>query len=434
MTRIQSFDRTEESISQLLRPDRFRQLLVSLGNPNVIPRGSGLNYCQASAISGGSSVLSCMFNRFLAYDQNQRLIRVEPGVTVGELLDFAVANDLMPPVLPGYPTITVGGALAMNVHGKNQFRAGNFGEHVRRLSIYHPRHGILNCSFEENADLFNLTIGGFGLTGFILSVDIQLEPLRGKSVRVERHKVNNLIDAVELMESMANRSDWLYSWHDLNQSDKLFGRGIVYLENFADGETYKAKNQMFDSSSCSLPWSLLNKVTAPILCNAYGAMERIASVNENISLYQAYFPIVGKEFYFRLFGRSGFREYQVIFPRETWIEVVEEISVKIKKSGVPITLSSLKLFQGKRKMLNFVGDGICFAIDAPNNAKSIALFNLLDETAIKFGGIGNIAKDGRLSARTIALMYDGYSDFSNGLHAHDPDAHFQSELRRRLNV
>jgi decaprenylphospho-beta-D-ribofuranose 2-oxidase len=361
-----------------------------------------------------------MFNRFLGYDQNQRLIRVESGVTVGALLEFAVANDLMPPVLPGYPTITVGGALAMNVHGKNQYRAGNFGEHVKRLSIYHPRHGILNCSSEENADLFNLTLGGFGLTGFILSADIQLEPLRGKSVRVERHKVNNLIDAVKLMESMANSADGLYSWHDLNQSDKLFGRGMVYLENFSAGETFKAKSQMFDSTYYCMPWSLLNKVTAPILCKAYGALERIASANENISLYQAYFPIVGKEFYFRLFGRRGFREYQVLFPRKNWSEVVELISVKIKASGVPITLASLKLFQGKRKMLNFVGDGICFAIDTPNNVKSIALFNQLDEIAIKFGGIGNIAKDSRLSARTVALMYDGYSDFSKGLRTHDP--------------
>jgi decaprenylphospho-beta-D-ribofuranose 2-oxidase len=434
MTRIQSFDKTEEIESQLLRPDRFRQLFESLSNAKVIARGSGLNYCMASAIDGGSSVLSAQFNRFLAFDHDQRVIRVEPSITMGELLEFAVAHGLMPPVLPGYPRITVGGALAMNVHGKNQYRSGNFGDHVKRLSIYHPRYGVLNCSTEENSELFYLTIGGFGLTGFIVSADISLEPIRGKSVLVERHKVRNLSDAVERMYLLADRSDFLYSWHDFNLKGKEFGRGFVYQERFSHEEFTITAGKPISSNFRPMPCAFLNRLTVPLICNGYYLKQQMTPKFKISSLYQATFPIVGKEIYFRLFGHRGFREYQVLFSNESWKGALERIELAIQSSGVPITLASLKLFRGKRRLLNFVGDGICLALDAPNTPKSFALFSILDEIAIHFGGISNVSKDGRLSSEILQQMYEGYIEFSLALRSYDDKAHFQSELRRRIGV
>lgn len=434
MTKIQSFDRTEEIEVQLLRPDRFRQLFTSLSNPNVIARGSGLNYCMASAIAGGRGVLSTQFNRFLAFDSDKRVISVESGITMGELLEFAVTHNLMPPVLPGYPTITVGGALAMNVHGKNQYRAGNFGDHVKQLSIYHPRYGVLNCSPDFNSDLFHLTIGGFGLTGFILSANIALEPRRGKSVLVERHKVLNLADATERMELMADRSDCLYSWHDFNLKGKTFGRGFIYQESYSDNEFSPPSGRPISSNIKPLPWPFFNRFTVPPLCDCYAFWERLSPRYETVSLFKASFPIVGKEVYFRLFGRKGLREYQVLFTSGSWRGAMERIELAIKESGVPITLASLKLFRGKRSLLNFVGDGICLAIDTPNTRSSIALYSVLDDIAIQFGGISNISKDSRLSAAILKEMYEGYDDFSLALRAHDGEAHFQSELRRRIGV
>ena len=434
MARIKSFDNTEEIESQLLRPDRFRHLFADLSKPNVIARGSGLSYCNASAIAGGRSVLSALFNRFISFDHELRLIRVESGLTMGELFDFAVVRGLMPPVLPGYPKITVGGAIAMNVHGKNQHRAGNFGDHIRRLSLFHPQHGILNCTREENSELFHLTIGGFGLTGFLLSADIILEPLRGKSMVIYRHRVGDLVEAAELMDSMVDQSDYLYSWHDLNRKGSKFGGGTVYLEQFSNDQLPPSTGKSSSSAIRPLPWPLLNRLTVPLVCQAYAFSERQASKREITNLYSASFPMVGKEIYFRLFGQRGFREYQVVFPKECWKKAVEQVAAAIKVSGTPISLASLKLFRGERRLLNFSGDGICLALDTPNTADSIAFFSRLDDIAINLGGIGNVAKDSRLNAATVRAMYGGYADFSKALRAYDPDAYFQSELRRRLDV
>lgn len=435
MTIIQSFDKTESVESQLFRPDRFRQLFTLLSEATVITRGAGLSYCNAGVVAGGSTVLSTLFNRFFAFNKEQHIIRVEPGASLGDLFKFASAHNLFPPVLPGHPRITVGGALAMNVHGKNQFRAGNFGDHVRCLTLYHPMHGELNCSTDENAELFRLTLGGFGLTGHILSADIVLEPLRGKSMDIERIKVDGLIEAAEVMENLADRADCLYSWHDLNRTDNKFGCGTVYLERFSNGELRLQPVQPTTATIKPLFWPLLNRLTVPLMCRSYDIKENMAPRHESKDLYHASFPIVGKEIYFRLFGQRGFREYQALFPKECWKKAAEQIAVAIRASGTPITLASLKLFHGKRRLLNFSGEGICLALDTPNSANSIELFSRLDNITINAGGIANISKDSRLSAETIRAMYgDGYNQFRSGLRAYDPSTHFQSELRRRLDV
>jgi decaprenylphospho-beta-D-ribofuranose 2-oxidase len=198
--RIVSFDRTESVETCLWRPERYESLFAALSAAKFISRGSGLNYCMASGSDEGRSVLASRFNRFLGFDQEKRTVRVEPGVTMGDLLEFAIARNLLPPVLPGYPLITTGGAIAANIHGKNQCRTGNFGDHVTRLTLYHPEKGEIVCSPEENRDLFRLTIGGFGLTGHITSADIRLMPLPGRSVTVERHRVRDLLEAVHVIE------------------------------------------------------------------------------------------------------------------------------------------------------------------------------------------------------------------------------------------
>ena len=190
---VTSFDNTERISTLLSRPDRYRQLFTALSASGVISRGAGLAYCLASASSQGRSILSATYNRFLDFDEQSKVVRVEPGVTqLGALFEFAAAHSLLPPVLPGYPSVTVGGAVAMNIHGKNQFRAGNFGDHVRNIGLYHPRSGEVNCGPELNPDLFYLTLGGFGLTGHITSVDVALTSLTGRRLAVERHNVADL--------------------------------------------------------------------------------------------------------------------------------------------------------------------------------------------------------------------------------------------------
>lgn len=434
-TRIQSFDRTECVNSTLFRPDRFKQLFATLSEPNIIVRGAGLSYCNAGVNGGGHTVLSGLFNRFLGFDAVQNVVSVEPGVSLGDLFEFSVSRNLLPPVMPGHPEITVGGALAMNAHGKNQFQTGNFGDHVRRIKLFHPRHGELSCAPDENAELFWLTVGGFGLTGHMLCIEIALKPLGGTSMTIERHKVGSLLETTELMESLSETTDYLYSWNDLNRSGSAFGCGIVYQEQFSNDKSRAVRKPSVTAAIKPFPWCLFNKPSISLMCRSYEAKENMMPKMETADLYHAAFPIVGKEIYYRLFGRKGFREYQALFPRARWEQATKQIEAAILASGAPISLASLKLFQGERRLLNFSGDGVCLALDTPNTARGIELFSRLDDITVATGGIAYIAKDSRLQAATVKSMYgDEYNRFRRALHAFDPEAHFQSELRRRLDV
>ena len=434
MATLRSFDGTQEIDSEVLRPDRFRQLFADLHRPGVIARGAGLNYCMAGGVANGRTVLSTAFNRFLGFDRERSIVRVEAGVTMGQLFDFATARGLLPPVLPGHPRVTVGGAVAMNIHGKNQHRVGNFADHVRRLTLYHPQHGELGCSPTENPGLFWLTAGGFGLSGFLLSVDIALTPLPGNGLVVERHRVADLAQAARLMEAAGATADYLYSWHDLNAGGSKFGRGIVYVERFG---TAPGRVRSFRESTTSftpLRWPLLNGATLPSMCRLYRLNETYAAQRKAHDLYSGSFPIVGKETYFRLFGRPGFREYQLLVPSDAWPGVGEKLATAIEASRIPIALASLKLFRGERRPLNFTGAGISIALDVPNSGSSRDFFAQLDAITIAAGGIAYIAKDGRLSAETVRAMYRGYDEFRTALRNYDPAMHFQSELRRRLDL
>jgi decaprenylphospho-beta-D-ribofuranose 2-oxidase len=154
-----------------------------------------------------------------------------------------------------------------------------------------------------------------------------------------------------------------------------------------------------------------------------------------LDLPRAFFPFAGKEFFFRLYGRRGFREYQALFPRDSWENVCKEVAKAISESGLPIAFGSLKLFRGQRRMLNFSGDGVCLAFDIPNQASADRLLSGLDEITIHAGGIVNLAKDSRLSAVGVRRMYGRcYDEFRDALRHYDSHKRFVSELRRRIDV
>ena len=432
-TTIVSFDGTQSVQTRLSRPDRYRHLFTALSAPTVISRGKGLTYCLASAANQGLTVSSDRFNRLLGFDENSNTIRVEPGVDMGTLLEFASSRNLLPPVLPGYPRITVGGAVAMNIHGKNQLHAGNFGDHIRSLMIYHPDRGEIRCSPEMNPDIFQLTIGGFGLTGHITSVELSLKRSPGNNILVRRHAVRNLVESVELMERIASGAEYLYSWHDLNLRGKDFGKGTVYSECHCEGR--RGYTNRAGKFRVPLPWPAQNRLTIPLICKLYQAKERRAPRTQIVQLGPAFFPFAGKELFFRLYGRAGFREYQALLPREGWESSSKQIAKAISDSAVPITFGSLKLFRGQRRMLNFSGDGVCVALDTPNLPATHDLFSQLDEITIDSGGIANLAKDGRLSAVAVRRMYGRYYDeFRDAIQRYDSRNRFVSELRRRIDV
>jgi decaprenylphospho-beta-D-ribofuranose 2-oxidase len=435
MTNIHSFDGTENVRSALVRPDRYGALYAALRAGTSIPRGAGLSYCAAGAGAEARSVQSFWFNRLLAFDAEAGRVTVETGMRLGDLFRFTVPRGWVVPVMPGHPFITVGGCIGCNVHGKNHFRDGCFENVVESLTLFHPDHGELACSREQRPELFALTVGGFGLTGYVTTATLRLQRIAGASVRMQRIPASNLAETVRLMESRDDAA-LLYSWNDFNRSGDAFGRGFV-CAGYPDPEP--VPEELVDH-----PLSAEDRgrgrppayfpLSTRALTALYSWAERLAASEKRISLAAASFPPNGKEFYFHLFGRRGFREYQVLVARDRWDELAGALPALLKRHGVPVTLASLKLFKGQGSLLRFDGTGVCLALDAPEGAATRGLFEGLDELTAAAGGIVNIAKDSRLTASFVRRVFPQYDLFRDALNRFDPRRRFDSALRRRLDV
>jgi decaprenylphospho-beta-D-ribofuranose 2-oxidase len=433
-----SFDGTEVCRGALVAPDRYRDLRTLLAGPGPLAiRGAGLSYCQASAGRGVVTISTRSFNRFLAFDPQRLRVTVEPGVTVGALVRFAVARGAWFPVLPGHPAITVGGCAGFNVHGKSQHDVGLFSDHVVSLTLLHPAHGELACGPTANAGILELTLGGMGLTGYVANLTLQLVPLPGRSIQRVAHPVGSLTEAAQLMRSLAVRPGMrgtLYSWNDLSATGSRFGRGLVYAESFEHG-AYSQRtsyNPLAPGYRRGPQLAGVHAVTR-LVNAAYVARERRRS-RQLHPVEDAAFPINGKEAYYRLFGRRGLREYQVIVPADAWPEAARDVERLVGAAGVPVALGSLKLFRGDPKLLWFRGDGVCLAIDVAAGDRARWLFDQLDRMAIDHGAVVNVAKDSRLDAKTVQALYPGYAEFRRRLIDHDPERRFDSMLRRRIGV
>ena len=441
-TELHSFDGTENCSGDLMRPDRYRHLFGTLQKSDTcIPRGAGLSYCAASAGENVRSVSCLPFNRILDFDPESGQIEVEPGLRLGELYRFITPRGWSMPILPGHPSITVGGCVGCNVHGKNHYRDGSFINVVERLTLFHPDHGELDCSRQKHPELFELTVGGFGLTGFVTSVRLRLRPLHGTAVRVKRQPVSSLQESAALLEQN-HTADLLYSWHDFNARGPHFGRGFLYRGESVDDPQIANSTRPGDiryrvlksESRGNWPMGPLAPWLTRTAARVYGLTQRFSAEDKTYDLATASFPINGKEVYFWLFGRNGFREYQVLIPKTAWNDVAEQIRQRIAARNVSIGLASLKLFRSQGRLLRFDGEGICLAMDAPAGPKTAALFADLDRITEQAGGLVNLSKDSRLDAALVSRLFPGYHAFREGVQKFDPKRRFNSALRRRLDV
>lgn len=432
---IQSFDKTVVCNCYCERPVNHAALMNLREGP-MIARGGGMSYCNASAVEGGLTLDMGSFNKVLLFDKEQGYITVEAGICIGELNNIVIEQGWQMPVLPGYPMITVGGCIAFNVHGKAQSKIGLYGDWVVELKLFHPHRGEINCSATVNADVFDLTIGGMGFTGIIFSAKLRLKKISGNQMQIQSVKVVDMQEAVNVMIEQNAGYDYVYSWNNFNLGRKSFGKGIVYLEKVKEGFSDSVKPVQFTNRLLPPRQTpvILNSFTIYWMCQVYYLMNSIKPAQSVQSLSASSFPIYNKEIYYHLFGKKGFREYQMIFPFNQWGQALEKIKKLVIDSGMGIALASLKLFKGKTHNISFSGEGVCLAMDIPNNRKSIEFFERLDEISITHKAIINLSKDSRSSSELVSKVYPGYEDFKRRINAYDPQRIFVSELRNRLKI
>ncbi len=440
-SRLVSFDGGVSARVAVQRPDRYRHLEASWGDGRPrIARGGGYSYAAASFDADSVTIDMRRFDRILAFDPARRRIKVEAGLTLGRLLAFTTARGLWIIQIPGYPDITVGGAIAANVQGKGAFRAGTFRQAVVDLTLFHPDLGWIALSRDEKPSVFELTLGGFGLTGIIVSATLQLELLPGHEVSTRVSPLTTLFEGFARMRDVAEHCDFAYTWHDAAPIGASFGRGLLVEGEVLAGARpagafaprYKVLPPCGDEGR--LPIALWGGPMTPLVNGAFRALNRLQPQRRREALFDSLFPFARSSTYFRLFGPRGLMESQILVRVSDADHFLAELESRIRKHRPPAIFISLKMMRGEESYLRFERHSLCVTVNMIRNSAGYDFSSALDELTERFGGLPSIIKDSRLPKAVAEKCYAGIGAFRTELRAFDPARRFRSELSRRLDL
>lgn len=367
----------------------------------IIARGNGRCYGDASLSENIFSTKR--LNKFISFDRLNGVIECESGVLLSSVLEVVVPQGYFLFVTPGTKFITVGGAIASDVHGKNHHAEGCFSEYVLEFSLLNENSEVLICSRTENTDLFWATIGGMGLTGIILSAKFKLKNIESSYIRQESIKAQNLDEIFKLFDESES---WTYNvaWIDCLQKGQNLGRSIMMRGEHAFKHELLKKLQenplkLNKSSSPSIPFYfpnfVLNNLTVKLFNLLYFNKQTKREVS-NFTHYESFFyPLDVVNDWNRIYGKSGFIQYQMVIPKATGKEGMRRILETIANSGNGSFLAVLKLFGENNPLAynSFPMEGYTLALDFKVNSKLKKLVEQLDTIVEEFGGRIYLTKD-----------------------------------------
>ena len=432
-----SLERATKVTTDYDLPDRYRELFSLTDEHPISVQGAGLSYVGASFSETSRTVGLGQFNRILEFDSDEGIVKAEAGITIGELFGFLAPRGFYLPVQPGHPQISLGGCVAANVHGKNQPAHGLFSDWVQGVELFHPSHGVLDLSSTGNLDIFDLTCGGFGLTGIILSVRFRVLPLPAETVEVSHHPIPSLSQTFSLMKAVSAENDMVYSWNDLSKPSRN-GRGFLIVGRFRAGQSSGPDSQDYKPMNphCDRKWRLplFSGFTTPWINLLYHGMATVKSGPSPQSMFDYLFPAASKSAYFDCYGNDGFLDHKTLIPEDAVPEYLKDLQRLLKKMRQPVVLTSAKLFRGGQRLLHYNGTGLSLTLDLKRSDQAIKFLDALDEVDCAYGCIANLAMDSRLKASVIAKQYPQYGLFRERLADFDRQRVFVSALSQRLKL
>lgn len=420
-----------------VRPERFADLTAALqlGATTIAPRGLGRSYGDAALNEHGALLLMERLDRCLAFDPEPRRLRVEAGVRVLDVMQIVVPHGLTLAVVPGLSDITVGGCAAFDVHSKNHWNSGGFGDWVISLRMMLASGEIVDCSRTSNAELFHASLGGLGLTGIILEVEIQLEVLPGTVVRNTSQAFDGLDDLFGKFKQATSAATYSVAWIDM-----LNGRrqtGVIIASSVSEESSPNVESLW--RPRWKPPLGLLAPFFNTISNRAFNllfAAKHKAQSKATVDLRSFLFPWDALPNWNRLYGKSGFVEYQCCIPRDRAEVAIAKIlsAVSERKSSFPVFFAAIKRMRNGVGMLSFPVEGYSLLLDFPVREGLFKFLDKIDDIVIDHGGRVYLAKDGRLSAAAFARMYPRLPEWMRIRDAVDPDHRFASDMGRRLNL
>lgn len=395
-----------------------------------IPYGNGRSYGDSAL--NENILYTKTYNYFLDFDEQNGILTCQAGVTLGEILEAFVKRGWFLKVTPGTKLITIGGAIASDVHGKNHHTQGCFSECVEEFTIMLASGEIKSC--KRGDELFHATCGGMGLTGVILSAKISLKKINSAFINQTTIKTKNLKETFEAFE---NYKDIPYSvaWIDCLAKNEEIGKCLLMVGDFAnDGNLgYKSKKKL--SIPFNFPSFALNSLSVKAFNWLYYAKAKDGVSKQRVGIDTFFYPLDAIENWNRIYGSGGFTQYQFILPKEQSFEGLKEILTKISDSGKGSFLAVLKLYgKENENYLSFPLEGYSLALDFKIEAGLFELLNTLDEVVVKYGGRIYLTKDVRVSKETFESGYPQCDKFREFRREHKMDRKFNSLQSKRVKI
>jgi len=390
--------------------------------------GKGGSYGDVCLNPGGELWDMSGLDRFIAFDEVSGVLTCEAGVLLRDIQRTFVPRGFMIPVNPGTQLITVGGAIANDVHGKNHHRHGSFGDHVERIRLARTDGSLTDIGPGDGTGLFDATVGGIGLTGAIVEADVRLRRVPGPFVEAELLPFADLDGFFELSEASGAGFEHAVSWLDCVCGGG--GRGIFMRGNPAREQRGPLPGEGHLAVPLVPPVSLVNALSLRLFNTLYYGLKKRAKGTRVTHYEPFFFPLDGVLHWNRIYGPRGFFQYQSVVPVECGREATREMLTAIARLGVGSFLAVLKTFgeRAGRGMLSFPRPGVTLALDFPNRgAATLRLFERLDAIVREAGGRLYLAKDARMS-RT--MFESGYPRLNELLAHRDPGV--SSAMSRRL--
>lgn len=392
-------------------PDEVPHALADIAathGEGALAYGMGRSYGDSCLAASGEVVSMRGMDRVLAADWNSGVILAQAGLTLDALIHMALPRGWFMPITPGTRFVTLGGATANDVHGKNHHMKGTFGCHVRRIVMYRSDEGVVECSREQRPELFAATVGGLGLTGIMLAVEIQLRRVVSGEIDQRSIRFGNLDEFFAISQEHDDAHEYTVSWVDCLASGKQAGRGIYIAGNHATSGSLVPSAASRLSVPVDPPVSLVNALSLRAFNTIYYHRQRSREVLSRIGYAGFFYPLDGVLHWNRIYGRQGFQQYQCVVPRAQGREVIRAVMAAITRSGAGSFLAVLKQCGdiASPGLLSFPMPGVTLALDFPQREPTNArLFARLDALVHEAGGRLYPAKDAHMSAVHFQRAY-----------------------------
>jgi FAD/FMN-containing dehydrogenase len=434
MSRIESWGRTPQVQHRDIVNLQWRDALPDIGgmSETVLPFGNGRSYGDSCLNDGGVLLRTLAMNHLISIDEEALLVRCESGITFAELLSVLVPRGLFVPVTPGTKMLTVGGAIANDVHGKNHHSAGTFGCHVTRFELYRSDGTVKMCSPAENPELFSATIGGLGLTGLITWAEFTVIRIPSAFIRQENFRFANIDEYLATSREHDAVFPYVVSWIDCSVRGKGLGRGIYMGGSFTpvERDAFNEPPVRTRSLPVEMPSWFLNTLTVRLFNFGFYHKQWRRHSRFRVHYNPFFYPLDAIHGWNKLYGRAGFYQYQCVVPHATAPQALHELLRTTAKSGKASFLAVLKNFGAMSSpgMLSFPAEGVTLSMDFRNEGSAtLKLMNELDTIVRSAGGRLYPAKDARMSKDHFLSSYPRWDEFRKWI-----DPRFSSTFYRRM--